>query len=96
MRSSEGASSIAKDVQPQNLFIEILFEVYFVKSMFKARVTVRILPAYMPVINLYVASIDANFDSTKGFFFGHPVVFWTPCIFSDMLYCQKKKICKIL
>ena len=34
----------------------------------------------MPVINLYVASIDANFDSTKGFFsdtlyfFGHAVL----------------------
>ena len=79
MRSSEGASSIAMDVQPQNLFIEILFEVYFVKSMFKARVTVRISPAYMPVINLYVASIDANFDSTKGFF-------RTRCIFLDTLY----------
>ena len=40
----------------------------------------------MPVINLYVASIDANFDSTKGFFsdtlyfFGHPVFFRTCCI----------------
>ena len=40
----------------------------------------------MPVINLYIASIDANFDSTKGFFsdtlyfFGHPVFFRTRCI----------------
>ena len=37
-----------------------------------------------------------EFRLHKRFFFGHAVFFWTPCIFSDMLYCQKKKICKIL